>query len=108
MIYRKLLPLLLTGVSMLGGCGTFGERTGGAVTSTRLTAAPNTIVLGTEAETRLVITQPNPRVGPDGTKASNMVTCSEPSPDIALIAANAFSGNVGASGALFSDGDGEQ
>jgi hypothetical protein len=103
---RKTGVLLLLGVgaSLVTGCSTFGERQGGSVTTTHLPAADRTVALGTEAETRLVISTPNVR----DNGQSAMITCSEPSPDIALIAANAFSGSIGASGALFGDGTGDQ
>jgi hypothetical protein len=99
-----LLLLASVGASLVSGCSTFGERQGGSVTTTHLPAADRTVALGTEAETRLVISTPNTR----DNSASAMITCSEPSPDIALIAANAFSGSIGASGALFGDASGDQ
>jgi hypothetical protein len=99
-----LLLLASVGASLVSGCSTFGERQGGSVTTTTLPALNGAVVLGTEAETRLVLTTPNTRPQ----RSSDMITCSEPSPDIALIAANAFSGSIGASGALFNDGTSDQ
>lgn len=81
--------------SLLGGC---------ASSTGRITTIPmqnGATATATSAETRLVFSATNQRSTPEHPTPSAVITCAEPSPDIAKIASEAFSASANASGQLF-------
>lgn len=108
MTTRRLGLLAFTCVSavLASACGTTNR---GEVSRTDLQG--ETVALGTAAETRLIMTTPNNRMldpDPNNHPPSSVLTCAEPSPDIAMIAASAFAASGNAGSGLFGNDSNSQ